>query len=191
MFPTNFISTIGLDYRITTVTIDEQRFTVLVWDTAGQERFQSITPSFYRQASGILLVYDVTDALSFQNCQEWFHEAKTEASNKKIHVVLVGNKIDCGSKARQVSTVDGQRLADMFGLSFMETSAKENVNVAATFDLLLRLVVSDRQPVVAAGKARDGDIEGKEDLAGAVVVELTGEGGGQGGNRRKLLGGCC
>ena len=73
----------------------------------------------------------------------------------------------------------------------METSAKENVNVAATFDLLLRLVVSDRQPVVAAGKARDGDVEGKEDLAGAVVVELTGEGGGQGGNRRKLLGGCC
>ena len=135
-------------------------------------------------------MYDVTDALSFQNCQEWFHDAKTEAS-KKIHVVLVGNKIDCGSKARQVSTVDGQRLADMFGLSFMETSAKENVNVAATFDLLLRLVVSDRQPVVAAGKARDGDVEGKEDLAGAVVVELTSEGGGQGGNRRKLLGGCC
>ena len=75
----------------------------------------------------------------------------------------------------------------MFGLSFMETSAKENVNVAATFDLLLRLIVSDRQHGPAAAKARDG-VEGKEDLAaGAVVVDLMGEGGGKGGNRRKLF----
>jgi small GTP-binding protein len=139
-----FLTTIGLDYKILKVHISGRDVTLCLWDTAGQERFQSITPSFYRNASGILMVYDVKDYATFQNCTKWMEQIKKDATvarNDKLRIVLVGNKIDCHVNERQVKQIDGQRLANIFGLHFMETSAKENINVHNTFHLVTKLIV--------------------------------------------------
>jgi Ras-related protein Rab-8A len=70
-FNTSFITTIGIDFKIRTVEIDNKRCKLQIWDTAGQERFRTITTAYYRGAMGILLVYDITDEQSFANIRNW------------------------------------------------------------------------------------------------------------------------
>lgn len=56
-----FISTIGVDFKLKHIEVDNQKVRLQIWDTAGQERYRTITSTYFRGASGILLVYDVTD----------------------------------------------------------------------------------------------------------------------------------
>lgn len=102
-----------------------------VWDTAGQERFRTITSSFYRGSHGIMVVYDVCAADTFENVKSWLQEVNRYAA-ENVFVVLVGNKVDNGA-ARQISTAQGQQLADEEGIAFIETSAKTGANVDAAF----------------------------------------------------------
>ena len=66
-FTTSFITTIGIDFKIKTIRLDNKKVKMQIWDTAGQERFRTITAAYYRGAHGVLLVYDVTDERSFEN----------------------------------------------------------------------------------------------------------------------------
>lgn len=66
-FTPSFITTIGIDFKIRTIELDNKRVKLQIWDTAGQERFRTITTAYYRGAMGILLVYDVTDEKSFNS----------------------------------------------------------------------------------------------------------------------------
>lgn len=66
-FTPSFITTIGIDFKIRTINLDGKRVKLQIWDTAGQERFRTITTAYYRNAMGILLVYDVTDERSFKS----------------------------------------------------------------------------------------------------------------------------
>ncbi|XP_048387653.1 ras-related protein Rab-10 isoform X2 [Stegostoma tigrinum] len=70
-FNTTFISTIGIDFKIKTVELQGKKIKLQIWDTAGQERFHTITTSYYRGAMGIMLVYDITNAKSFENISKW------------------------------------------------------------------------------------------------------------------------
>ncbi len=78
-FNTSFITTIGIDFKIRTVEIDNKRCKLQIWDTAGQERFRTITTAYYRGAMGILLVYDITDEQSFANIRNWCARARDAA----------------------------------------------------------------------------------------------------------------
>jgi len=64
-FTDSYISTIGVDFRFRTITIDKKTVKLQIWDTAGQERFRTITSAYYRGADGIIMVYDVTSSESF------------------------------------------------------------------------------------------------------------------------------
>ena len=107
-----------------------------IWDTAGQERFKNIIASYYRGAHGILLIYDVTDKESFKNLSNWLIEIEKNAS-KNVLKVLIGNKTDLEDK-RVVTYNQGKEFADTYGLKFLETSAKKNLNVSEAFITLGR-----------------------------------------------------
>ena len=124
-FSPTFITTIGIDFKIKEVELDGLRVKLQIWDTAGQERFRTITVSYFKGAHGILLVYDVSERESFENVQHWVHQIRDNA-DERVRMVLVGNKCD---RERAVTTDEGQHLADQFGVSFFETSAKDNKNV--------------------------------------------------------------
>ena len=78
-----------------------------------------------------LVVYDISSRDSFNNVSTWIEDCKNQ-SPKTIYMVLVGNKSDLEDK-RQVSTEEGQELADKYGMLFFETSAKNGQNVEEIF----------------------------------------------------------
>ncbi|VFQ87201.1 unnamed protein product [Cuscuta campestris] len=125
--------TIGVEFAYKNVRVGGKAIKAQIWDTAGQERFRAITSSYYRGALGALLVYDITRGVTFENVRKWLMELRQFGSPEMV-VVLVGNKSDLGNpSSRQVETEDGKRLAQLEGVSFLETSAMENVNVEEAF----------------------------------------------------------
>ncbi len=130
-FTTSYISTIGVDFKLTTLDIDGKLVKLQIWDTAGQERFRTITSSYYRGAQAVMLVYDVTDRQSFSDIQSWLKEVNTYSSHDIIKL-LVGNKNDIKDQ-REVDLDEGQDLATKYGMTFIETSAKDNKNIQQSF----------------------------------------------------------
>ncbi|RCV10182.1 hypothetical protein SETIT_2G091700v2, partial [Setaria italica] len=136
-FTTSFITTHGIDFKVRTIELDGWRIKLQIWDTAGQERFRTITTAYYRNAMGILLVYDVTDESSFNNIRNWIRNTEQHASDN-VNKILIGNKADMDESKRAVPTSKGQALADEYGIKFFETSAKTNLNVNQVFFSIAR-----------------------------------------------------
>ena len=134
------MSTIGLDYKLKNVQLDDGKIVkIQIWDTAGQDRFRSITKNYYKGAHGIILIYDVTSRKTFENIQNWVTQIKEEVS-EKVNIILVGNKID-DENNRKVSSEEGKKMADQWGLDFFETSAKSGINIDTTFNDLVKKTV--------------------------------------------------
>ncbi|CAL9099025.1 unnamed protein product [Musa textilis] len=123
----SYISTIGVDFKIRTVELDGKTVKLQIWDTAGQEWFKTITSSYYRGAHGIIIVYDITEMESFDNIRQWLSEIDRYASDS-VCKLLVGNKCDLVEN-RVVEMEKAKAFADSFGIPFIETSAKDSINV--------------------------------------------------------------
>ncbi len=122
------MATIGLDYVSTTYkTKNGEEIAVKIWDTAGQERFKTITYSFYKQANGVIVTYDITNPHSFNNVKTWLDSIHEHAS-QNIVKVLAGNKIDLEDE-RQITSEDARQLAKDNDLPYFETSAKLNKGI--------------------------------------------------------------
>ncbi|KAJ6660330.1 hypothetical protein lerEdw1_017753 [Lerista edwardsae] len=104
-----FIATVGIDFRNKVVTVDGVKVKLQIWDTAGQERFRSVTHAYYRDAQALLLLYDITSKMSFDNI-------RADVSSERV-----------------IRTEDGESLAREYGVPFMETSAKTGMNVELAF----------------------------------------------------------
>ncbi|XP_016287839.1 ras-related protein Rab-8A isoform X2 [Monodelphis domestica] len=126
----------GIDFKIRTIELDGKRIKLQIWDTAGQERFRTITTAYYRGAMGIMLVYDITNEKSFDNIRNWIRNIEEHAS-ADVEKMILGNKCDVNER-RQVSKERGEKLALDYGIKFMETSAKANINVENAFFTLAR-----------------------------------------------------
>jgi small GTP-binding protein len=154
-FQESFYTTIGIDFKIKHVTIDNQPARLQVWDTAGQEKFRTITKAYYRGAHGILLVFDMSNAETFAQCQTWMNSIH-ENMNEPVEIILVGNKCD---KDRVVSSEEAQAFADRYKVRYFETSAKTGVNVEETFMAVAAMVVSNKS-ISMKGKENEMRLSG-------------------------------
>ena len=111
--------------------LDDRTVRLQLWDTAGQERFRSLIPSYIRDSSVAVVVYDITNRTSFMNTSKWVDDVRGERGNDVI-IVLVGNKTDLNDK-REVTTEEGEKKAKEFKVMFIETSAKAGHNVKPLF----------------------------------------------------------
>ena len=139
-FQEDYLSTIGMDYKIKNYELENGNIIKLyIWDTAGQDRFRSITSNYYKGADGIILIYDITKQETFNNVRNWITSIKEEAPAKVV-LILVGNKVD-DEKNRAVQQSEGEKIADEYNLPFLECSAKSDINVTETFDVLVKKIV--------------------------------------------------
>lgn len=130
-FDNGYQATIGIDFLSKTMYLEDRTVRLQLWDTAGQERFRSLIPSYIRDSSVAVVVYDVSNRQSFMNTARWIEEVRTERGSDVI-IVLVGNKTDLVDK-RQVSIEEGDAKAREFNVMFIETSAKAGFNIKALF----------------------------------------------------------
>ena len=140
------LSTIGLDYRLKTMTLkNNKNIKLQIWDTAGQDRFRALTKNYYKGANGIILIYDISTTQTFENVKVWINQIKEEA-NANVIIYLVGNKIDLPKDKRTVSEEEGQKLADEYKFLFKEASAKEGTNVNEIFQELVEKIDAEAKP---------------------------------------------
>ncbi|KAK4536889.1 hypothetical protein CDCA_CDCA10G2914 [Cyanidium caldarium] len=130
-FDNNYQATIGIDFLSKTMYLEDRTVRLQLWDTAGQERFRSLIPSYIRDSSVAVVVYDVTNRKSFLSTAKWIEEVRNERGSDVI-LVLVGNKTDQAEK-RKVSVEEGEAKAKEYDILFIETSAKAGLNVKALF----------------------------------------------------------
>jgi len=160
----SLLPTIGIDFRKVTFLIDNARVQLQIWDTAGQERFRSINKFHYRDAMGILLVYDVTDKESFSNIQSWLDGIDlTEASQTAEDIIIVGNKRDLDSK-REVTKEDRKRLKDKTFYPVFEVSAKSGDNVEWIFSQLALKIVERCHPKLMTSYMTPEELKQEEDM---------------------------
>ena len=127
--------TIKTDFKTKLVNVNNLvQARLIIWDTCGDEKFKAITRQYYKDAQGIILVYDVTNLDSFNNINNWYKEVK-DNSPKDAVVILVANKTDL-VKERKVSVEEGTELAEKLRLDYIEISAKTGDNVYLLFERL-------------------------------------------------------
>ena len=145
------MATIGLDYRLKTIVLDNQKIVkVQLWDTAGQDKFRAITRNYYKGARGIILMYDITNIKSYDNIKKWINEIKDEISNE-VTIILIGNKID-NEKERKISKEQGEQLAKDYNVAFFETSAKNGQGINESVLYLIKKLIDTDPEMKNKGK---------------------------------------
>ncbi|KAN0116633.1 Ras family domain containing protein [Russula decolorans] len=130
-FDNTYQATIGIDFLSKTLYLDDRTVRLQLWDTAGQERFRSLIPSYIRDSTVAIVVFDITNRQSFLSTTKWIDDVRSERGND-VMVVLVGNKADLSDK-RQVTLEEATAKAQDLSIMFMETSAKAGHNVKSLF----------------------------------------------------------
>ncbi|XP_053497980.1 EF-hand calcium-binding domain-containing protein 4A isoform X1 [Ictalurus furcatus] len=141
-FPNKMSTTVGMDFQVRSLVLDSTQIALQLWDTAGQERFHSITTQYYRKADGILVMYDVTQTASFMAVRDWLDQVQKNKADGAC-VMLLGNKMDLDMEdggGRQVTTMQGQKLAQEYQAEFFECSAKSGLNIQEAMTHLARLM---------------------------------------------------
>jgi Ras-related protein Rab-8A len=182
-FNSTFIATIGIDFKIRTIELDDKKIKLQIWDTAGQERFRTITTAYYRGAMGILLVYDITSLKSFENIKTWIRNIEQHASDD-VEKMILGNKCDMKDK-RVVTHEQGEQLGKEYNVPFMETSAKADINVTEAFTAIARAIKKKLDEKVVPTPKPNGhpsnQSAGYVQLDNKTAAAKAGAGGGGGG----------
>ncbi|XP_047517937.1 ras-related protein Rab-18 [Pieris napi] len=134
----SFPATIGVDYKCKVMEVNGLKVKLGIWDTAGQERYRTLTNSFYRDAHGAILVYDVSEPKSLAKLNEWVEELQVYSTKKNIVCLVVGNKID---KDRVVTREAGQAFAQKHRMLFIESSAKTQEGINLAFEELVQKII--------------------------------------------------
>ena len=133
-FAEDMLSTIGSDKLETKFPLkDGKTIKLVLWDTAGQERFRSVALTALKAAQGVVIVFDVTNKVSFENIGNWLQEIKDNLSNPNL--VLFGNKADLPD--RQVTESEARKYAKKMNLEYFETSAKTKKGLNEGFSYLV------------------------------------------------------
>jgi len=165
-FPTIYVATIGVEYKIKPINVNGLDINLQIWDTAGQERFRSITKNFMKGADGIMYVYDITEKGSFDNLKNWIRQS--EDSTEGFKKIIVGNKSDL-ELDRSVPKESLQKFCDDRKLKGVEVSAKLGTNVSETFECLAKMILADKskeeiiKTYTEGGRERGLSIKSKEE----------------------------
>ena len=125
------------------VNIDGQDYEVEILDTAGEEDYQNMMDMWISFGEGFLLVFAINDKESFELLKSKHERVLKGKHGVKCPILLVGNKQDLEDE-RAVSYDDGKKLAESWGIEYIETSAKNNFNCKEAFERLAQKIVKSK-----------------------------------------------
>ena len=140
-FSESHIATIGVEFKEKIVNVMNHDIKLQIWDTSGQERFRSITQNFYRNADGIMLVFDITNRTTYSHIRDWLNEI--QSIDKNIKIILIGNKIDRENE-RKIDKKTVEEFAQNKNLPYYETSAKTGHNVNEIYKGIAELLLANK-----------------------------------------------
>ena len=155
------MNSIGVDFKLKNIEIDNKKIKLQIWDTAGQERFRTITTSYYKGAHAILICFDITDRESFDHIRNWMADID-KFGKEGVLRILVGNKCDL-EHARQVRKEEGNEIANKYGIKYIETSAKDTINIEDLFISTAKHLLS---------KQTNSQVGGKGSQSGKTGIDL-------------------
>ena len=146
-FNDQLLSTTGIDFRTKIIDYKEQKIKLVIYDTSGQERYRTIAANYYKNADGILFVYDITNENSL-TFKYWLEQIQEKSSVKSI--ILFGNKTDLENGedenySREISLEEGNTVAKEFGLKLFEGSAKQGININEVIEELVGLIYKEKK----------------------------------------------
>jgi Ras-related protein Rab-10 len=146
-------ATMGIEFDTQMLDTSHGKVKAQIWDTAGQERFARVLlPTYFRKAKGVILVYDMTNAKSFESLSErWMAQLQDHAQSDDLAKLLVGNKCDLET-SREVSRERAQQFCQEYGMELLEASAKSGENVLKSFEKLIE-IVHDRALIANKNKS--------------------------------------
>ena len=135
--------TIGVDFEVRSIVVDNKKVKLQVWDFAGEERFRFLLPTYVRGARGGIFMYDVTNYSSLAHIDDWLSVVRKEIKeNEKFPIIVVGGKADL-KEFREIPAEEGIRVAKSRGVDgFIECSSKTGENVDKVFEALTRLMLN-------------------------------------------------
>jgi small GTP-binding protein len=137
-FSLNYTVTIGTDFLSKVIEFDNIKARIQIWDIGGQERFRFLRKSFYKGATGAVLVFDLTRSQTFNEMQSWLYEMY-QIMEEKIPFILVGNKTDLiEEKVYQDNQSKEQIFAKKESSIYINTSAKTGENIEKAFIELIK-----------------------------------------------------
>jgi small GTP-binding protein len=140
--PGHVLSTMGNATGHKNVSVEGRIVQCFFWDTAGQEAYRSISALGFRDADGILLVYDITKRDTFDLLTDWIQTVSKHIRPDAL-ILIVGNKCDLVSD-RVVSEAEAVAFAEALHLRYFETSALNGQRVQMAFNSLVTHIVQQR-----------------------------------------------
>ncbi len=141
-FSVGTLPTIGVELFKTELKINDEKYLIKIWDTCGQERLRALTSNYYKNADGIILVYDVNSNDSFLNLEKWFKSIDDNCGTKPP-IIILGNKIDLGGK------IDDEIMKDFKNKNkdyiMFQCSAKTGENINEAFVKLSEMIIKDKE----------------------------------------------
>ena len=139
-FSNSNLSSAGFEFNTKEIEITDRKIIVQLWDSAGQEKFKSITKNLFNRVQGIIILYDITNKKSFLNVPNWIKLIQ-ETTNYMIPYTLAGTKCDLNNE-REVEEEEGIKLSQENKIDFMETSAKNNINIMECINTFVKNIVN-------------------------------------------------
>lgn len=159
--------TIGIDFFAKSVSDGTKTTRMQIWDTAGQEKFHALIPSYIRNSTVAVMVFDITSTASFEDVKKW-HKTVDDIANPAL--VVVGNKVDLESE-RTVTIEQAKEYAQTINASYIETSARTPINVTELFEMIAKIPIpTATEPAVAEAQP---EVE-KVDLKSVEVQKSSG-----------------
>lgn len=139
IFIENSKATIGVDFGVTVIDVNNKKIKTQIWDTPGQERYKPIASAYYIMADGVIIVFDIANKSSFERIESWINEIKLHIP--LANILIVGNKSDLQC-FREIDYDDIKSFCSNHGYSYVETSAKNNINVNYALTLLVEEIIN-------------------------------------------------
>ena len=139
-----YLSTVGIDFQVKNIILNNKNIRIQIWDTAGQERYRNIAKSYFQSSDGFIIVYDISYIETFQKLDFWIEQIKLN-SQEYTKMILFGNKCDI-EEGRQISEEEAKEYAKRNNIKYFEVSAKDGTNVTEAFEYFIKDILNSFSP---------------------------------------------